>query len=78
MANLKPSCAHVTWGASGSTSDTSLEIAAMVQDQLAIPACLHLTCTNIQRTHLDQTLSVSLMPFKKKKKKLEIQKSQEK
>ncbi|EFP89813.2 uncharacterized protein PGTG_15769 [Puccinia graminis f. sp. tritici CRL 75-36-700-3] len=57
MANLKPSCAHVTWGASGSTSDTSLEIAAMVQDQLAIPACLHLTCTNIQRTHLDQTLA---------------------
>ncbi|KAH9446266.1 hypothetical protein Pst134EA_030187 [Puccinia striiformis f. sp. tritici] len=57
MANLKPSCAHVTWGASGSTSDTSLEIAAMVQDQLSIPACLHLTCTNIQRSHLDQTLS---------------------
>lgn len=57
MANLKPSCVHVTWGASGSTSDTSLEIATMVQEQLSIPACLHLTCTNIQRAQLDQTLA---------------------
>lgn len=57
MANLKPSCVHVTWGASGSTSDTSLEIATMIQEQLSIPACLHLTCTNIQRAQLDQTLA---------------------
>lgn len=58
MTALKPSCIHITWGAGGSTSERSLELAAVAQMRLGVPACLHLTCTNMEKETLERTLHV--------------------
>lgn len=75
--NLRPGWVHVTWGASGSTRNSSLELAVRVQKGILDPVvpwdteeadaapsgtngcdvCLHLTCTNVERTILDATLA---------------------
>lgn len=72
VATLQPGWVHVTWGTGGSTRNVSLELAARVQNGVYDPAedytqvkerrpgacdvCLHLTCTNVERTWLDATL----------------------
>ena len=69
---LQPGWVHVTWGTGGSTCHASLELAARVQNGVYDPAedytkvteprsgacdvCLHLTCTNVERSCLDATL----------------------
>jgi len=58
MVRLKrhhPLYIDVTWGAGGSTSDTTLELCADAQKR-GLTACLHLTCTNMPREKLDQAL----------------------
>lgn len=57
---LDPSWIHVTWGAGGSTQERSLELAGAVQG-LGVDVCLHLTCTNMERSVLDGTLEVGLL-----------------
>ncbi|MBW0506456.1 hypothetical protein O181_046171 [Austropuccinia psidii MF-1] len=57
MIKLKPSCLHITWGAGGSTSQASLQLSSNLQEQLSVPVCLHLTCTNIERSRLDDVLA---------------------
>lgn len=74
--SLKPGWVHVTWGAGGSTRESSLELAIRVQKGALDPStpwesengkrshldtsgsdvCLHLTCTNVERSILDATL----------------------
>lgn len=74
--NLHPGWVHVTWGAGGSTRESSLELATRVQNGALDPitpcngdsskpsalntagcdVCLHLTCTNVERSILDATL----------------------
>jgi hypothetical protein len=39
------------------------DVADEVQKRTGIPACLHLTCTNMERSKLDETLEVSLSIF---------------
>lgn len=59
MAGLKPSWHSVTWGAGGSTDAKSLHLAQQAQAHTdGIPSCLHLTCTNMERTKLDAALQV--------------------
>ncbi|KZF20315.1 methylenetetrahydrofolate reductase 2 [Xylona heveae TC161] len=53
---LRPLFVTVTWGAGGSTSERSLELAATCQRQLGLTTCLHLTCTNMSRPLIDQAL----------------------
>lgn len=53
---LRPLFVNVTWGAGGSTSLRSLELAEMCQRQLGLTTCLHMTCTNMSRKVLDQAL----------------------
>ena len=53
---LKPLFVTVTWGAGGCTSSGSLELAEICQRQLGLTTCLHLTCTNMKRKLVDQTL----------------------
>ncbi len=56
VTGLRPLFVTITWGAGGSTSSKSLELAEIVQRQLDIPTCLHLTCTNMKRKVLDEAL----------------------
>ncbi|KAL4991677.1 methylenetetrahydrofolate reductase-domain-containing protein [Aspergillus falconensis] len=53
---LRPLFVTVTWGAGGSTAARSLELAEICQRQLQLTTCLHLTCTNMSRTLVDQAL----------------------
>ncbi|KPI42172.1 Methylenetetrahydrofolate 1 [Cyphellophora attinorum] len=53
---LKPLYVTVTWGAGGSTSAKSLELAEVTQRQLGLPTVLHLTCTNMRRSMVDEAL----------------------
>lgn len=53
---LRPLFVNVTWGAGGSTSDKSLALVELTQRQLGLTTCLHLTCTNMSRKLIDQTL----------------------
>ena len=53
---LKPLYVTVTWGAGGSTSAKSLELAEICQRQLGLPTVLHLTCTNMRKSMVDDAL----------------------
>lgn len=53
---LRPLFVTVTWGAGGSTSSRSLELAEICQRQLGLTTCLHLTCTNMRRKLVDEAL----------------------
>jgi methylenetetrahydrofolate reductase (NADPH) len=59
MNLLGPQFIDITWGAGGTTSDLSLEMANNIQKQLGVDTCLHLTCTNMTIDKLDETLEVS-------------------
>ena len=53
---LRPLFVTVTWGAGGSTASKSLELAEICQRQLGLTTCLHLTCTNMNRSLIDDAL----------------------
>ncbi|KAF4970665.1 hypothetical protein FZEAL_9990 [Fusarium zealandicum] len=53
---LRPLFINVTWGAGGSTSQKSLELAELCQREVGLTTCLHLTCTNMSRKLIDKAL----------------------
>ncbi|KFA45633.1 hypothetical protein S40293_09113 [Stachybotrys chartarum IBT 40293] len=53
---LRPLFVNVTWGAGGSTSQKSLELAELCQRELSLTTCLHLTCTNMSPRLIDKAL----------------------
>lgn len=55
-AAFKPLFVTVTWGAGGSTSTKSLELAEICQRQMGVPTVLHLTCTNMSQKLVDEAL----------------------
>ena len=55
-STLRPLFVTVTWGAGGCTALRSLELAEICQRQLGLTTCLHLTCTNMKRKVVDETL----------------------
>jgi methylenetetrahydrofolate reductase (NADPH) len=54
---LRPLFVAVTWGAGGSTSAGSLQLADLCQRQLGLTTCLHLTCTNMKKRLIDEALT---------------------
>lgn len=69
ITGLAPAWVNVTWGAGGSTRDSSLELAGRIQKGILDPeqdlhsagsggcdVCLHLTCTNVTRESIAQVL----------------------
>ncbi|KAM0235784.1 hypothetical protein ACHAPO_005569 [Fusarium lateritium] len=54
---LRPLFVNVTWGAGGSTSQKSLELAELCQREVGLTTCLHLTCTNMSKKLIDEALS---------------------
>lgn len=56
MCCLGPLFVTVTWGAGGSTAEKSMGLVKYIQD-LGNTTCLHLTCTNMDRSLLDKALN---------------------
>ncbi|RPA87089.1 MTHFR-domain-containing protein [Ascobolus immersus RN42] len=56
---LHPLFINVTWGAGGSTASKSLQLATTIQRDLHLTTCLHLTCTNMSRSILDDALAAA-------------------
>ena len=53
---FNPLFADVTWGAGGSTSELTLELCKGIKDRGTLPN-LHLTCTNMERSKIDDALA---------------------
>lgn len=56
MCALNPLFITVTWGAGGSTAEKTLDLAKIAQRELNVPVCMHLTCTNMDRSIIDEAL----------------------
>lgn len=56
MLALNPLFITITWGAGGSTSEKSLDLAATCQQDLGLTTVLHLTCTNTNKQIIDDAL----------------------
>eukprot|EP00698_Gefionella_okellyi_P017122 TRINITY_DN4964_c0_g1_i1.p1 TRINITY_DN4964_c0_g1~~TRINITY_DN4964_c0_g1_i1.p1 ORF type:complete len:585 (-),score=135.13 TRINITY_DN4964_c0_g1_i1:44-1798(-) len=56
LALLNPLFVDITWGAGGSTSDLTLELADIFQNSIGVETQMHLTCTNITTEQLDAAL----------------------
>ncbi|QLG71813.1 hypothetical protein HG535_0C01620 [Zygotorulaspora mrakii] len=56
MSALDPLFITVTWGAGGTTADKSLELASLAQKVSNLPVCMHLTCTNMDKSVIDDAL----------------------
>lgn len=54
---LRPLFVTVTWGAGGTTSKHSLQLAHYCQSVLDLTTVLHLTCTNMSRQLIDEALT---------------------
>ncbi len=53
LADLKPSFISVTYGAGGSRSKNTVEIADYIQNKLGIPALAHMTCVGNKKEDID-------------------------
>lgn len=56
LAESKPKFISVTYGASGSNSNRTVEIAADIQNRHHIPALAHMTCVCADDTKIEETL----------------------
>lgn len=56
MSKQKPLFADFTWGAGGSTSEITLELATLCQNQYGMVANMHLTCTNMPADKVREAL----------------------
>lgn len=54
LAALKPDFISVTYGAGGSKSKKTVEIASYIQNQLHIPALAHITCVGSKKEDIDR------------------------
>lgn len=57
MSALNPLFVTVTWGAGGSTSAKTLSLVQTLQEEMDLTTCMHLTCTNIDRSIIDDALA---------------------
>lgn len=55
MGKLEPLFITVTWGAGGSTAEKSIDLAEYIQKS-GYTTCLHLTCTNMDKSLLENAL----------------------
>ena len=58
IAELSPDFISVTYGAGGSTSKRTVEIASAIQEQHGIPALAHLTCVSSSREDIRNQLNL--------------------
>lgn len=58
LYDLRPDFISVTYGAGGSTKDTTVEIASYITEKCDLAALAHLTCLNSTKEEIDKTLKV--------------------
>ncbi|CAL8464700.1 g4235 [Coccomyxa elongata] len=56
MASYGPTFCDITWGAGGTTADLTLDIAAKMQNMVCVETMMHLTCTNMPESQLENAL----------------------
>ncbi|KAI8982412.1 methylenetetrahydrofolate reductase-domain-containing protein [Mycotypha africana] len=56
MAQLNPQFISCTWGTGGSTHDRTLELCSAAQHLYGLTTLMHLTCTNMGKTKIDDAL----------------------
>jgi len=56
LSQLDPAFISVTYGAGGSRSKKTVEIASYIQNQLHIPALAHMTCVGSKKADIDKVL----------------------
>ena len=56
MAAANPMYVDFTWGAGGSTSDLTLELAVQAKKRYGLEPNMHLTCTNMPKNLIDEAL----------------------
>lgn len=57
LGDLKPAFISVTYGAGGSNSKKTVEIASYIQNRLQLPALAHITCVGSKKENLRDVLS---------------------
>lgn len=57
VANYEPLFIDITWGPGGSTKKLSLELSKNAQNYCATDVMMHLTCTNLSRAEIKDTLA---------------------
>ena len=56
MGGTNPLFVDCTWGAGGSSSEATLEISSTLQQYMGVDVMMHLTCTNMERSMIDDAL----------------------
>ncbi len=56
MAGLEPCFIDITWGAGGSTSETTLTLSKDAQTYFGLDVMMHITCANLSETRLRSAL----------------------
>lgn len=56
MHDLGPAFIDITWGAGGRHSNLTLEMVNAAQSQYGLETCMHLTCTDMEKSQIDQAL----------------------
>ena len=57
MHDLGPAFVDVTWGAGGSRSQLTCEMVNVAQTVYGLETCMHLTCTDMETSKIDDALS---------------------
>ena len=57
MAGLEPCFIDITWGAGGSTSDTTLKLSKDAQTYFGLDVMMHITCANLTEEELRSALN---------------------
>mmetsp|Transcript_6087 Transcript_6087/g.7471 ORF Transcript_6087/g.7471 Transcript_6087/m.7471 type:complete len:377 (+) Transcript_6087:71-1201(+) len=55
----QPMYAGVTWGACGTTSEASMDLAISIRNDNDVPTNLHLTCTNMEISNINEALNTA-------------------
>lgn len=56
MATTNPLWVDVTWGAGGSTFDTTLDLCGHITQYMGLDVLMHLTCTGMTRDRVIESL----------------------
>ena len=59
MHGFGPTFIDVTWGAGGRFSQLTCEIVRVAQTTYGLETCMHLTCTDMERSKIDEALKTS-------------------
>jgi len=60
MKAMNPLFVDFTWGAGGSTADLTLELTSTAQNKMGCNTNMHLTCTNMEASKVDEALQASI------------------